>query len=106
VRIIPPPRYSFDFADTPDASRIAALGARYTLDAVRQSLAEGNDEWITARRGEDIVAAVRIRAAEQSFVRTVEAPVVAARHLQSGLERYLTHLAELWVRALTSPSAA
>jgi len=99
VRIIPPPRYSFDFADTPDASRIAALGARYTLDAVRQSLAEGNDEWITARRGEDIVAAVRIRAAEQWFGHTVEAPVV-------GLERYLTHLAELWVRALTPPSAA
>jgi hypothetical protein len=96
-----PPRYSFDFADTPDASRIAALGAQYTIDAVRQSLAKGNDEWITARRGQDIVAAVRIRAEEQWLVHTVDAPVVAAQHLQSGLERYLTHLAERWVQSLT-----
>jgi hypothetical protein len=95
-----PPRYSFDFADTPDASRIAALGAQYTLDAVRQSLAKGNEEWITARRGRDIVAAVRIRADEQWLVCTVDAPVVAAQHLHSGLERYLTHLAELWVQSL------
>jgi hypothetical protein len=101
-----PPRYSFDFADTPDASRIAALGAQYTFDAVRQSLAEGNDEWITARRGLDIVAAVRIRAEEARLLHTVDAPVVAARDLQSGLERYLTHLAELWVQALTPPSSA
>ena len=96
-----PPRYSFDFADTPDASRIAALGAQYTIDAVRQSLAKGNDEWITARRGQDIVAAVRIRAEEQRLVHTVDTPVVATQHLHSGLERYLTHLAELWVQSLT-----
>ena len=96
-----PPRYSFDFAYTSDASRIAALGAQYTLDAVRQSLANGNDEWITARRGQDIVAAVRIRAEEQWLVHTVDAPVVAAQHLHSGLERYLTHLAELWVQSVT-----
>ena len=100
-RMVPfqPPRYSFDFAYTPDAFRIAALGAPYTLDAVRQSLANGNDEWITARRGQDIVAAVRIRAEEQWL--TVDAPVVAGQHLRSGLERYLTHLAELWVQSLT-----
>ena len=96
-----PPRYSFDFADAPDASRIAALGAQYTLDAVRHSLANRNEEWITARRGQDIVAAVRIRAEGQWPMHTVDAPVVAAQHLQSGLERYLTHLAELWVQSLT-----
>ena len=101
-----PPRYSFDFADTSDASRIAALGAQYTLDAVRQSLAKGNDEWVIARRGRDIVAAVRIRAEGQRPLHTVEAPVVAAQHLHSGLERYLTHLAELWVRSLTLPISA
>ena len=101
-----PPRYSFDFADTSDASRIAALGAQYTLDAVRRSLANGNDEWIVARRGPDIVAAVRIRGQEQRLVHTVEAPVVAALHLHSGLERYLTHLAELWVQALALPITA
>jgi hypothetical protein len=107
-RMVPfqPRRYSFGFADTPDASRIAALGAQYTIDTVRQSLAEGNDEWITARRGLDIVAAVRIRAGEQCLARTVDAPVVAARHLQSGLERYLTHLAQLWVQALATPGSA
>jgi ketosteroid isomerase-like protein len=96
-----PPRYSFDFADTRDASRIAALGAQYTLDGVRQSLATGNDEWITARRGRDIVAAVCIRTEEQWLVHTVDAPVVAAQHVHSGLERYLTHLAEVWVQSLT-----
>jgi hypothetical protein len=96
-----PPRYSFDFAYTPDASRIAALGAQYTLDAVRKSLANGNDEWIVARHGRDIVAAVHIRAEEQWLVHAVDAPVVAAQHLHCGLERYLTHLAELWVQSLT-----
>ena len=101
-----PPRYSFEFADTPDASRIAALGAQYTPDAVRRSLAEGNEEWIIARRGRDIVAAVRIRADGQWLVRTVDAPVVATQHLHSGLERYLTHLAELWVQSLTLPISA
>jgi hypothetical protein len=101
-----PPRYSFDFADTTDASRIAALSAQYTLDAVRQSLAKGNDEWIIARRGPAIVAAVRIRAEEQRLVHTVDAPVVAPQHLHSGLERYLTHLAELWVQALSLPISA
>jgi hypothetical protein len=101
-----PPRYSFDFADTADASWIAALGAQYTLDVVRQSLAKGNDEWITARRGRDIVAAVRIRAEDQRLAHVVDAPVVAAQHLHSGLERYLTHLAELWVQSLTLPMSA
>jgi hypothetical protein len=101
-----PPRYSFDFAATPDASRIAALGAQYTLDAVRLSLTEGNDEWITARRGREIVAAVCIRAEEQWLGHTVDAPVVAARHLNSGLERYLTHLAELWMQSLTPRMSA
>ena len=101
-----PPRYSFDFADTPDASRIAALGDQYTPDVVRRSLAEGNEEWITARRGRDVVAAVRIRAEEQWLVHTVDAPVVAPQHLHSGLERYLTHLAELWVQSLTLPISA
>ena len=101
-----PPRYSFDFADMPDASRIAALGAQYPLDAVRQSLAKGDEEWITARHGQDIVAAVCIRAEEQWLVHTVDAPVVAAQHLHSGLERYLTHLAELWVQSLTLPISA
>jgi hypothetical protein len=101
-----PPRYSFDFADTPDASRIAALGAQYALDAVRQSLAKGNDEWIIARRGEDMVAAVRIRAEQQPPVYAVDAPVVDAQHLHCGLERYLTHLAELWIQSLTLPISA
>lgn len=101
-----PPRYSFDFADTPDASRIAALGAQHILDAVRQSLAKGDDEWIIARRGQDIVAAVRIRAEDQWPLHRVDAPVVAVQHLHSGLERYLTHLAELWVRSLTLPISA
>ena len=101
-----PPRYSFDFADTSDASRIAALGAQYTLDAVRQSLAKGNDEWVIARRGQDIVAAVRIRAEDQWPLHTVDAPVVAAQHLHSGLERYLTHLADLWIQSINLPIAA
>jgi triphosphoribosyl-dephospho-CoA synthetase len=78
----------------------------YPLDAVRQSLANGNDEWIIARHGRDIVAAVRIRAEEQWLVHTVDAPVVAAQHLRCGLDRYLTHLAELWVQSLTLPISA
>jgi hypothetical protein len=101
-----PPRYAFDFANAPDASRIAALGAQYTLDAVRHSLAEGNDEWIIARRRQAIVAAVRIRADDHWPGHTVEAPVVAVQHLHSGLERYLTHLAELWMRTVTLPISA
>jgi hypothetical protein len=96
-----PPRYCFDFADTPDASQIAALGASYTLDAVRQSLAEGEDEWIIARRGQSIVAAVRIPAGEQRFVHAADAPVVATQHLHHGLERYLAHLARLWIQSLS-----
>lgn len=101
-----PPHFSFEFADRPDASQIAALGARYTVDGVRESLAKGNDEWIIARRGRDIVAAICVRAEEQWFVHTVEAPVVAAKHLQAGLERYLTHLAELWLESVRLPNSA
>jgi hypothetical protein len=93
------PRYSFEFADVQQASRIAALGARYTLDTVRQSLTEGHDEWIIARRGQAVVAAVRIRAEGQRLAYAVDAPVVAAPHVHSGLERYLTHLARLWVQS-------
>lgn len=101
-----PPRYSFDSADPRDALGIAALGAHYAIDVVQRSLAKGDDEWITARRGQDIVAAVRIRAEEQQVVHTVEAPFVAARHLHYGLERYLTHLAELWIQSFAQPVRA
>ena len=101
-----PPRYSFDFANTSDASRIAALGTQYTLDAVRRSLADGNDEWIIARRRQAIVAAVRIRAENEWSGHVVDAPVVDVQHRHSGLERYLTHLAALWLRKITLPISA
>ena len=100
-----PPRYSFGFADSSDAFQIAALD-QYSLDEVRQSLILGNDEWIIARRGRDIVAAIRIRADERRLVHTADSPVVAAQHLHSGLERYLIHLGELWLQSLALPLSA
>lgn len=101
-----PPRYSYGFADSSDASRIAALGGYCSLDWVRQSLTDGNDEWIIARRGQEIVAVVRVRAEEQWRTHKVDAPVVAEQHQRCGLERYLTHLAELWIQSITLPAAA
>ena len=101
-----PPRYTYDFADMPDASRIAALGGHCSLAAVRQSLTEGNDEWIVARRGKEIVAVVRVRTDEPWRSYKVDAPVVAEQHQRCGLERYLTHLAELWVQSLDLPISA
>ena len=79
-RITPfkPPRYSFAFADQRDAFGIAALGGQYGVDLVHQSLAKGDDEWITARGGEDIVAALRIRAEDEGLWHTADVPLVAA----------------------------
>ena len=101
-----PPRYTYDFANTADASRIAALGGYCSLAAVRKDLAEGNDEWIVARRGQEIVAVVRVRTDEPWRSYKVDAPVVAEQHQRCGLERYLTHLADLWIQSINLPIAA
>jgi hypothetical protein len=101
-----PPRYTYDFANMDDASRIAALGGYCSLAMVRKSLMEGKDEWIVARRGKDIVAAVRVRTDEPWRSYKVDAPVVAEQHQRCGLERYLTHLADLWIQSINLPIAA
>jgi hypothetical protein len=95
-----PPRYSYGFADEHDAPAIAAMGDAYPLPEVHASLARGDDEWIVARRGRRVVAVVRLRGPR------ADAPVVAAEHCCLGLGRYLTHLADVWVRAMSLPAAA
>lgn len=103
---IQPRRYSYDFADQRDAAGIAALGDHYSPAAVRASLATGDDEWIVARRGRVIVAAVHVRAADRRGAHAIDAPVVAEEHRACGLERYLTHLADVWLRAMAASAAA
>ncbi|HJU68283.1 MAG TPA: hypothetical protein VJ650_08530 [Gemmatimonadaceae bacterium] len=108
TRAIPfqPPRYAYGFADLSEASRIAALGGYCSIDMVRASLTQGDDEWIIARRGGAVVAAIRVRAEQPWRTYKVDAPVVAEQHQRCGLERYLTHLAELWIQSITLPAAA
>ena len=101
-----PPRYAYDFADPSDAKRIAALNSAWSLEMVRASLAQGNDEWIIARHGGEIVAAVHIRTEEPWQSYRVEAPTVLEQHRRCGLERYLAHLAELWIQSINLPAAA
>ena len=101
-----PPRYSYGFADRADATQIAALAGHYPLELVRDSLRQGNDEWIIARRGEAIVAAIHVRAEPGWQTHKIHGLVVAEPHQRCGLERYLTHLAELWIQSINLPAAA
>ena len=101
-----PPRYTYDFGEPSDAKRIAALNSAWSLEMVRTSLAQGNDEWIIARHGHEIVAAVQVRTEEPWQAYRVEPPTVRAHHTRCGLERYLTHLAELWIQSINLPATA
>jgi hypothetical protein len=101
-----PPRYTYGFADASDAKRIAALRTDWSLETVRASLAQGNDEWIIARHRGEIVAAVHIRTEEPWQSYCVEPPTVLEQHRRCGLERYLTHLADLWIQSINLPAAA
>ncbi len=112
-----PSRYEYGFAGPGDEAAIAALvtadaiaarggawsagaSARQTISDVRQSLAIGEDEWIVARRGRAIVAAVRVRAHLRAGAHLQAAPSVDPAHRHCGLERYLAHLALVWLRAV------
>lgn len=101
-----PPRYTYGFADASDAKGIAALRNDWSLEAVRASLTQGNDEWIVARHRNEIVAAVQIRAEEPWQSYRPEPPTVAEHHTRCGLERYLAHLADLWIESINLPAAA
>jgi hypothetical protein len=112
-----PSRYEYGFAGPGDEAAIAALVtadaiaarggtssvgaiADQTISDVRQSLAIGEDEWIVARHGRAIVAAVRVRAHLRVGAHLQAAPSVDPAHRQCGLERYLAHLALVWLRAM------
>jgi hypothetical protein len=99
-----PPRYTYDFAEPSDAERIAALRNDWSVEMVRASLTQGNDEWI--RHRDEIIAAVRVRTEEPWQSYRAEAPTVAEHHTRCGLERYLTHLADLWIQSINLPAAA
>jgi hypothetical protein len=101
-----PPRYAYGFADLSDAKRISALRNDWSLEMVRASLAQGNDEWIVARQGNEIVAAVHVHAEEPWQSYRAGSPTVAEHHTRCGLERYLTHLADLWIQSINLPAAA
>ena len=102
---VPPGRYAYDFADRADAPRIADLGGHHSLAAVRASLAAGDDEWIVARRGPTVVAAVCVRCGFPDGTHTIDAPAVAEEHRHCGLERYLTHLAQIWTQSIGRAAA-
>jgi hypothetical protein len=101
-----PPKYTYDFADESDAPRIAALAGYDSVAVARASLVGGEDEWIVARQGGALVGVVRVRTVEPWRSHTIDAPVIATEHRRRGLERYLKHLAEIWIESISLPVAA